>query len=69
MIVAINGKRESLGGERITVLELLRLRGVASPQTVAVQVNGSILDREAYASTLVRDNDCVEILYLMGGGS
>lgn len=68
MTVTINGKRELIGEQRLTIAQLLELKKVTAHQTVSVQLNGEILDRADYAATLVRDNDRVEILHLMGGG-
>ena len=35
---------------------------------VSVELNGDILDREAFDSTNLKDDDQVEFLYFMGGG-
>ena len=68
MTVTINGKREVLSADRLTVVELLKLKDVAMPDMVSVQINGDILSRADFAATLVRDSDNVEFLYFMGGG-
>ena len=68
MTVTINGKREVLSADRLTVVELLKLKDVAMPDMVSVQINGDILSRADFAATLVRDSDTVEFLYFMGGG-
>ena len=68
MTVTINGKREVLSADRLTVVELLKLKDVAMPDMVSVQINGDILSRADFAATLVRDKDNVEFLYFMGGG-
>ncbi len=38
------------------------------PDMVSVQVNGTILKREDFPATPVRENDSVDFLYFMGGG-
>ncbi len=68
MTLTINGKREELAADRLTVVELLKLRDVSMPNMVSVQLNGDILSRPDYAATIVKDNDQVEFLYFMGGG-
>jgi sulfur carrier protein len=68
MTLTINGKREELAADRLTVFDLLKLKDVSMPEMVSVQVNGDILSRTDYAATLVKDNDQVEFLYFMGGG-
>jgi sulfur carrier protein len=70
MNLTINGKKETIadnGG--ITVVELLKLKKVEMPDMVSVQLNGSILNREEFETKQVKDNDEVEFLYFMGGGS
>ena len=68
MTLTINGKCEICNADRLTVMDLLKLKDVAMPDMVSVQINGDILNRTDYAATLVRDNDQVEFLYFMGGG-
>ena len=37
--------------------------------SVSVQLNGPIVERNAFLETSVRENACVEFLYFMGGGA
>ncbi len=69
MRLVINGKEESLKPEELSVVDLLRLKEVKMPDMVSVQLNGTILKRAEYGSTLVKDRDRVDFLYFMGGGS
>ena len=52
----------------LTITELLTHQKVKMPDMVSVQVNCTILKREDISKTLVRENDSVDFLYLMGGG-
>ena len=69
MTLKINGQSDTIDGDSVSVIDLLSLKDVEMPDMVSVQLNGDILDREAFASTYVKDNDEVEFLYFMGGGS
>ena len=69
MNLTINGQAEALEREEISVVELLKVKEVKMPEMVAVQLNGKILARDEFASTLVHENDQVEFLYFMGGGA
>jgi sulfur carrier protein len=69
MQVKINGVIENNLEEDLSIARLLEIRDVESPEMVSVQLNGSIIDRENYGETAVSDNDEVEFLYFMGGGS
>ena len=68
MQIVVNGEKAQLG-DKITVAELLVERKVTTPEYVSVELNGTILDREDFATTTVADGDVVEFLYFMGGGA
>ncbi len=68
MKITINGKKETIDKNEITVFELLKIKDVKMPDMVSVQLNGDILRRTSFDSTHVRENDEVNFLYFMGGG-
>lgn len=68
MKIKINGKEEILSQEKITVIELLKVKDVEMPEMVSVQLNGDILKRSDYDLTNLSENDNVRFLYFMGGG-
>ena len=67
MQITANGKPAEVTGG-ITVAELLREQKVATPEYVSVELNGEIIAREDFATTVVFEGDKVEFLYFMGGG-
>jgi sulfur carrier protein len=68
MNLIINGKSETINEQYITVSDLLKIKNVEMPDTVTVELNGEILEKENYNSQKVSDNDKIEFLYFMGGG-
>ena len=68
MQITVNGKPAE-ATDNITINELLKELKVETPEYVSVELNGDILDREAFAVTTVSDGDVVEFLYYMGGGA
>ena len=68
MNLAINGKQVETA-ENMTVTELLQDQKVKMPEMVSVELNGSILERQSFESTQLKDGDSLEFLYFMGGGS
>ena len=68
MKVTINGKEKQLENE-VNVLELLAINDVEMPEMVSVELNGVIVDRDDFGSTIIRENDTIEFLYFMGGGA
>jgi thiamine biosynthesis protein ThiS len=62
----INGKPVELTGPT-ALLHYLDQLGV-EPRSVAVEHNGVILERDAFASTTLQSGDTVEIVRMVGGG-
>ena len=68
MRLIINGKEtDFIGGS--TVGELLVQQKVKMPDMVSVELSGQILRRTKFDEAGLKDNDKVEFLYFMGGGS
>jgi len=62
----VNGKRIELDAPT-PLTAYLEILGV-TPRGVAVEHNGMIIERDAYASTTLRDGDVLEIVRMVGGG-
>ena len=68
MNLVINGKEANIT-DGLTVTELLAQENVQMPDMVSVELNGQILKRTRFDRTVLKDDDKVEFLYFMGGGS
>jgi sulfur carrier protein len=67
MKLVVNGEDvDSQDG--ISVSELLVEQNVKMPDMVSVELNGSIVRRENFGATNLKESDKVEFLYFMGGG-
>jgi len=62
----VNGRRVELEGP-IPLLAYLEQLGV-NPRAVAVEHNGTIIERDDYADARLDDGDVVEIVRMVGGG-
>ena len=62
----VNGKQVELK-ERLTLGKFLESNGYALTK-VAVELNGKIVPRKEYASTILEDTDVLEIVCFVGGG-
>ena len=62
----VNGKQLGLK-ESLALDKFLESNGYALTK-VAVELNGKIVPRKEYASTLLEDNDVLEIVCFVGGG-
>lgn len=64
--IQINGeKKDVLEGQSVAaLLEQLQIR----PGRVVVELNRTIISREAHGSTLLKEGDVLEIVHFVGGG-
>ncbi len=68
MNLVVNDKKIDIT-DGLTVSELLVKEDVKMPEMVSVELNGQILKRSEFETTTLKDDDQVEFLYYMGGGS
>ena len=66
MRVTINGEIKQLEGE-VTLDRLLELFSLPSKR-VAVELNREVVRKRDWVSTVVRDEDRIEIVHFVGGG-
>ena len=64
--IQLNGKEQEI--EKVLSIKAL-LEGLKiNAETVVVEHNLCIVKKALYPETILRENDCVEILSFMGGG-
>ena len=68
MNLVVNGKETNIT-DGLAVSQLLVQENVKMPDMVSVELNGQILKRTKFEETILKDDDKVEFLYFMGGGS
>ncbi len=68
MNLVVNGKETNITDD-LAVSELLIQENVKMPNMVSVELNGQILKRTEFETTILKNDDKVEFLYFMGGGS
>lgn len=64
-MIKVNGERIDI--DKIRLIDFLTENGYDN-KAIAVEVNELIVPKAQYASTLLHDGDCVEIVTLVGGG-
>jgi len=69
MKIKINGEDYLTEKESITIIELLKEQKVARPETVSVQLNDRIVKRNNFNTTVVKENDELNFIFMMSGGS
>ncbi len=67
MKLKINGEIKEFEGNLKNISELLKALNVNS-KFVAVELNGSVVYKENFETTEVKDGDKVEVVSFVGGG-
>ena len=68
MKITVSGEKKEVK-DGLTLPELIELENVETPEYVTVSINEEFIESDAKASTVLKDDDNVEFLYFMGGGS
>jgi len=66
--ILVNGKTQEVELP-ISLIDLIKKNNVEQPEMVSIQVNGEFVDRSNFETTQLNENDEVDFLYFMGGGS
>lgn len=65
MIVRINGKTRTF--DDVCLYDIIVKSGL-DPTRVAVELNGKIIPRADFKTTMLKDGDSLEIVHFVGGG-
>ena len=68
MKVTVSGNTKDIA-ENTTVAQLVIDEKVDNPDYVTVTINDEFVDHHDFENTVLKENDVVEFLYFMGGGS
>jgi len=63
----LNNRDEEFEADSMTVSEMLEIRKFTFRLRI-IKINGELIPRNKYATTLIHDGDNVQMLYLMSGG-
>lgn len=66
MEITVNGEKQAFDSN-MTVGELLVKLGI-DPETVVIELNLDILNRENHGDTKIKDGDSIEIIRMVDGG-
>lgn len=68
MKLTVNGKPFE-SNSTLNLIDLLKEKNIESPEMVSVELNDTIIKKTEYENIHLKENDQVEFLYFMGGGS
>ena len=68
MFITVAGNKKEVN-DGITVSQLIVNEKVENPEYVSVSLNDDFVKSGDFNSTILNENDIVEFLYFMGGGT
>jgi len=67
MKILLNNRDEEFNKEALSVSEMLLLKKFSFKMRI-IKINGILISKEKYDSTIIQEGDNVQMLYLMSGG-
>jgi len=67
MKILLNNREEEFRNAEISVNEMIALKKFSFKMRI-IKINGLLISKEKYDSTIIHDGDTVQMLYLMSGG-
>jgi sulfur carrier protein len=67
MNFTLNNRKEEIDREKISVSDLLIVKKFSYKMRI-IKINGVLVPKEKYDSSIIYDGDDVQMLYLMSGG-
>lgn len=67
MKILLNNRHEEFNKDSITVTEMLLLKKFSFRMRI-IKINGNLITKENYDTTVINNGDNVQMLYLMSGG-
>lgn len=67
MKIILNDREEEFEREAMSVSEMLDQKKFSFRMRI-VKINGKLISRDDYGSSIINDGDNVQMLYLMSGG-
>ncbi len=67
MKILLNNREEEFSEDSLSVSEMLRIKKFSFRMRI-IKINGVLVTKEKYDSTIIHDHDDVQMIYLMSGG-
>lgn len=67
MKILLNNRNEEFGKDKMSISEMLLLKKFSFKMRI-IKINGVLISKEKYDSTIIKEGDNVQMLYLMSGG-
>lgn len=63
----LNNRNEELDGKNVSVTQMLLAKKFSFRMRI-IKINGVLITKDLYDSTIINEGDNVQMLYLMSGG-
>jgi sulfur carrier protein len=67
MKISLNNREEEFEQENLSISRMLELKKLTFRLRI-IKVNGVLVPKEKYDTTIINDGDNVQVIYLMSGG-
>lgn len=67
MKIILNNNYEELNQDKISVKDLLTVKKFTFKMLI-IKINGRLVKKEEYESSVINDGDTVEVIHLISGG-
>jgi thiamine biosynthesis protein ThiS len=67
MTFLLNNRKEEIIKESVSVNEMLMIKKFSYKMRI-IKINGVLISKDKYDTTMIHDGDDVQMLYLMSGG-
>jgi thiamine biosynthesis protein ThiS len=67
MKILLNNREEIFAEETLSVSEMLKLKKFSFKMRI-IKINGALITKDKYDTTMINEGDNVQMLYLMSGG-
>ena len=64
--IQLNGRKVSIS-QKLSIFDLLKKHKL-DDRKVAVELNGTIINKNKYKKRIIKNNDKIEIVHFIGGG-
>lgn len=67
MTINLNNREEKFTGDTLSINEILKIKNFTFPRII-VKLNGSLIKKPAYGSTIIKHGDILNVIHLISGG-
>ena len=67
MKILLNNREVEFEQDKLSVNEILESKKLSFRMRI-IKINGALISKESYNSTMVKEGDNVQVIYLMSGG-